>query len=121
MRVADEISNFWTELEGKVIQGRIKQPTSKIDNYETLSKRFAQLMTQRDVNPTIRLLDQETKSGILPLSEDTMQCLQKKTIQLTVLKKCCYKKINDTIYEDINAELIQKYAQVWNAYNFCLS
>ena len=99
--------------EGKTIQSRIKLSTPTVNNEETLSKKFAQLMMQGKVNPAIRLLEKGSKSGILPLSENTMECLLEKHPEASprfeqMLLQGPTNKINDIIYDDINAELIKK-------------
>jgi hypothetical protein len=43
-----------------------------------LSKTFSNLMFQGKVNAALRLLDQETQGGVLPLTDDVYEDLKKK-------------------------------------------
>ena len=97
------------------IQDRLPKNFSKPKDTEDLARRFAKLMLQGKVNPAIRLLDEGSNGGILPLTEDTMQCLQQKhprgnAKNEMMLLQGPLKKINSIIYDNINANLIKRCA-----------
>ena len=45
---------------------------------QEIVRRFSRLMMQGKINLAIRLLDQNNSGGILPLNDETMQCLRDK-------------------------------------------
>lgn len=99
--------------EGMAIQSR-RNSFHKDQNKEELSRKFSRLMMEGKLNAAIRLLD-ENSCGILPLDEDTMQCLLRKHPSAqpkydAMLLQGPIKDINNVIYDDINAELIRKCA-----------
>ena len=61
--------------ECKTIQQRISQKKSSVGNNESISKRFANYMLKGNVNAALRLLNEDFNTGVMPLTEETMQCL----------------------------------------------
>ena len=101
--------------ECKTIQQRISQKKSSVGNNESISKRFANYMLKGNVNAALRLLNEDFNTGVMPLTEETMQCLQSKhpTAQLMfhdVLLEDPIRKINQIIFNEIDAELIARSA-----------
>ena len=62
--------------EGCSIQNRLSQEGKKLRDMEEIARMFSHLMMQGKINPAIRLLDQNNTGGILPLNDETMQCLR---------------------------------------------
>ena len=97
------------------IQNRLQNGGSKVQNTEEIARKFSRLMMQGKVNPAIRLLDQETSPGILPLTDETLRCLQEKHPNAKpryneMLLNGPLRIINSVIYDNINGDLIRKCA-----------
>ena len=64
--------------ECRTIQRRMPQTRASVGNNDSLSKRFANYMLKGNVNAALRLLNEDFNTGVKPLTEETMQCLQSK-------------------------------------------
>ena len=101
-------------LESITINSRKASNAGTINEVD-LSRRFSQLMMEGKINPALRLLEQGAFSKILPLTDETMQCLHQKhpiasPIYEEKLLQGPIKYISPVIYDNINAALIRKCA-----------
>ena len=64
--------------ECETIQSRMTNEKTKRLYTEETARRFSNLMMQGKVNPAIHLLDQNANSGVLSLTDHTMECLLQK-------------------------------------------
>ena len=99
--------------EGVSLQNRL-QNTSKTKSAEETARKFSRLMSEGKVNPAIRLLD-KTTTGVLKLTEETMQCLREKHPEAKpkyedMLLQGPLRGVNAVIYDNTNADLIRKCA-----------
>ena len=80
----------------------MKNDQKNLAKSEDLVKRFSRLMLLGKVNQAIRLLDESAQGGVLPLTDETMQCLlqkhpQGKPLNPFMLLNGPFKKVNTVI------------------------
>ena len=100
--------------ETHAIQRRLPK-SRKNNNEEVVPKRFRDLMAQGKVNQALRLLSASNKSGILELTEETMDLIKKKHPEgkEPATEAQVYgpeQDVNPIIFHDITGESIRKSA-----------
>ena len=73
------------------------------------------LVLEGNVNAAIRLLDDDTSSGVLPLSADMIKTLRQKhpdakPSNVTTMLHRPFNHVNEIIFDRINADLVRKCA-----------
>ena len=111
--------NLWKNknVEGllnqrKTIQKRLPQQ-QKPQTKEEKAKIFAKLVLEGKVNAAIRLLDDDTSSGVLPLSTDAIKTLRQKHPDAkpsndTMMLHGPFNYVNEKIFDGTNADLVRK-------------
>ena len=100
--------------EGKCIQSRLPTIQRKQTDDE-LIKSFRNHMLRGNVNKALRLLDQTTNKGVLPITDDTIRQLHEKhpvgePQHDEMLLNGPIQHVHPIIFDDINGELVQKVA-----------
>ena len=100
--------------EGKCIQSRLPTIQRKQTDDE-LIKSFRNHMLRGNVNKALRLLDQTTNKGVLPITDDTIRQLHEKhpvgePQHEEMLLNGPIQHVHPIIFDDINGELVQKVA-----------
>ena len=77
---------------------------------EEKAKTFAKLVLEGKVNASIQLLDDDTSSGVLPLSADVIKALLQKHPDAkpsndTMMLHGSFNNINEIIFDKINADV----------------
>ena len=108
-----EIEELMSEC--RTIQRRIPKGNARSNNMDDLAKRFSNLMILGKVNPAIRFLDQNSCGGILPLNQETMQCLLEKHPKAqppndAMILHGPIPKVDKIIYDSVNADIIKSCA-----------
>ena len=100
--------------ETRTIQKRLPQLQKPQATYGK-AKIFAKFVLEGKINAATRLLDDDTSSGVLPLSADvTKNLCQKhpdaKPSNDTMMWHGPFNQLNEIIFDGINADLMRKYA-----------
>ena len=97
--------------ETRAIQKRLPQQ-QKPETTEEKPKIFAKFVLEGKVNAAIRLPDDDTSSGVLPLSADVIKTLRQKhpnakpsNDTMMLHGPCSYG--NETIFDGVNADLVR--------------
>ena len=96
--------------EPRTIQKKLPQ-RQKPQSTKEKAKIFAKLVLQGKVNAAIRLRDDDTSSGVLPLSADVIKTLRQmnpdaKPSNDTMILHGPFSHVNDIIFDGINADLV---------------
>ena len=98
--------------ETTTIQKRLPQQ-QKPQSTKEKAKIFAKLVLEGKVNAAIRLLDDDTSSGVLPLLADVIKTIRQKhpdakTSNDTMILHRPFNHVNVIIFNGINADLVRK-------------
>ena len=96
-------------FEGKIIQDRIKNNDRVTTNKNKETLTFALLIEEGKVNKAIKILEKANKRGILPLSDETFEILQRKHPKASeasdnALLKETPQEVHPVSYKSINSE-----------------
>ena len=72
------VTNETFQLRAANMSDEARVDVASVGNNDSLSKRFANYMLKGNVNAALRLLNEDFNTGVKPLTEETMQCLQSK-------------------------------------------
>ena len=100
--------------ETRTIQKRLPQRL-KPQTTKEKAKRFAKLVLEGKINAAIRLPDDDTSSGVLPLSADVIKTLRQKHPDAkpsndTMMLHGPFTHVNKIILDGVNADLVRKCA-----------
>ena len=100
--------------ETRTIQKRFP-PQQKPQTTEEKAKVFAKIVLEEKVNAAIRLPDDDTSSGVLPLSVDVIKTLRQKRPDAkpsndTMMLHGPFNHVNEIIFDGINVDLMRKCA-----------
>ena len=101
--------------EARAVQSRIKTNTSKSRTTQDIAKRFSNFVLEGKINSALRLLNEQSKGGVLKLDKKTLDELNKKhpqpaDVDQSVLLNNHCPIINPIIFDCIDAEAIRKSA-----------
>ena len=111
--------NFWKnkDIEGLLNETRRIQQglpqRKKPQATEERAKIFAKLVLEGMVNAAIRLLDDDTSSGVLPFSANVIKTLRQKhrdakPLNDTMMLHGLFNHVNDIIFDGVNTDLVRK-------------
>ena len=106
--------NLWKnkDVEGLLNETRTIQKKlprrQKPQAAEEKAKIFAKLVLEGKVNAAIRLLDDDTSSGVLPLSGDVIKTLRQKPSNDTMMLRGSFNHVNEIKFDGVNADLVRK-------------
>ena len=107
-----KISDFL--YEGTTIQERLSNGNNEM-NIAKISSKFKDLMQKGNVNGALKLLTNNMKNGVLPLTDETLQLLhtkhpESKEATPDVLLQRPIQQVDQVVYDDIDEALVMKEA-----------
>ena len=106
---------FELMYEGKSLQDRLPQSRKNTNNIPDTAKRFRNFIISGNINGALRLLENESSAGVLPINPETTKLLQEKHPEAEpkfdeMLLQGPQKLISPVIFYSITPDLIQKIA-----------
>jgi hypothetical protein len=102
-------------VEARLLQSRLEERCQRFKGDDDLTRTFTNLMLQGKVNAAIRLLSENSKGGVLPLSPEVHALLQQQHplaegINEESLLSGCVQQVNPILFAGVTADVIRNSA-----------